>query len=662
MAARLGRLQVSGLRCLHGLDLGLSGLTALIGANGAGKSSTVRAVQFLFGQVDLDADDVTDDLPDAEVAVTGVFTDLPSDWADRLRPWLNQNGDLEITRSWSVGGDGKPRTAWSCQRAQAPGAGAVRAAVASAAPAADLKAAYVAAREVSADTLAAYQNKAQALESLDTYERDHPEALTERTVDRGLRFGPGGDHDLNAMLELLVLPAMRDAADDAGESRGSTLARLVEITVRSEMNLDADLAELSNKTAAAYQQLLDERGTSRLNDLSDNITRQLASFAPGASVTLSFEPRTPALSAPGVRARIVESGHTADIGRQGHGVQRAYVFSLLRALLDARRGDGDARPGLLLVVEEPEVYQHPVRARYVARVLADLALDTDQSTQVVYTTHSPYFVSVDNIPAVRLLRLTPCSTETGERLWTRASAASLEAIAARLDQARDGTGQTWTAERVAAQLPGLLGSTVSEGLFADAVVLVEGEEDIGLVDGSAAAASVDLAALGIAVVSVGGKDPLPLASEVFRALGVPLYVVFDTDEKPDGQATDPGALRLNATLTWLADGTALERPGTAVGPGWASGSPTLRAALDAEVGAAQVHDRYAATAREMGMPESTCKNGHLVRTALTRLYGDGLRSETLDKIVDSVTALVARPALDGSADPAAVLSEETDSV
>jgi putative ATP-dependent endonuclease of OLD family len=662
VAARLGRLQVSGLRCLHGLDLGFDELTALIGANGAGKSSTVRAVQFLFGQVELDADDVTDRLADPEVVVSGVFTDLPADWSERLGPWLNDDGDLEIARSWSVGGDGKPRTAWTCERRQASGVGAVRAALASGAPAADLKAAYAAARESSGDALPAYQNKSEVAAALNAYEHDHPEALTERSTDQGLRFGPGVEHDLNTMLELLVLPAMRDAADDAGDSRGSTLARLVEITVRSEMNLDADLEELSKKTTTAYQKLLDERGTSRLNDLSVNITRQLASFAPGASVTLSFDTKIASLSVPGVRARIVESGHTAEIGRQGHGVQRAYVFSLLRALLDARRGDGDVRPGLLLVVEEPEVYQHPVRARYVARVLADLARDTDQSTQVVYTTHSPYFVSVDNIPAVRLLRLTPCTTETGERSWTRASAASLDEIAARLDQARAGTGQTWIPERVAAQLPGLLGSTVSEGLFADAVVLVEGEEDIGLVDGAAAAAGVDLAALGVAVVSVGGKDPLPLASEVFRALGVPLYVVFDTDEKPDGQATDPGGLRLNAMLTWLADGTASERPGTTVGPRWAAGSPTLRAALDADAGAAQVRDKYAETAREMGLPESTCKNGHLVRTAVTRLYDLGLRSETLDKIVEAVCALVARPSADGSADAAAVLSEEADSV
>ncbi len=97
---------MQGLRCLHGLELGFDPLTALIGANGTGKSSTVRAVQFLFGQVELDDDGCTDGLPDGEVHVTGVFTDLPTDWADRLRPWLSADGTL--TRSRTRGGDGKP--------------------------------------------------------------------------------------------------------------------------------------------------------------------------------------------------------------------------------------------------------------------------------------------------------------------------------------------------------------------------------------------------------------------------------------------------------------------------------------------------------------------------------------------------------------------------
>lgn len=665
MATRLSRLTVRGLRCLDGMELDFDPLTALIGANGAGKSSTLRAIQFLFGDVDLDEGDCTDGRADGDVSVTGTFTDLPAEWTERLGPWLTSTGDLELTRSRVQALEGPPVVRWSCMRAQAPGFAAVRLAMSSGDTADQLKALWASARDASGNLLPAWPNKPRVLETLNAYEADNADRVTERSVDHSLRFGRGGAHDLAEMVELLVLPAMRDAADDAGDSRGSTLARLVEVTIRSRMDLSDRLAELSERTSDEYSRLLEEVTGPRLADLSQEITGQLSAFAPGASVSLTWDPKIPALTPPPVRARLVESGHEAEIGRQGHGVQRAYVFSLLRALLTARRTEGGPRPGLLLAVEEPEVYQHPLRARYVAGVLANLASDTAQSTQVVYTTHSPYFVSVDNVPSVRLLRLTSTGIE-GEPFRTRAAAASLAGIAARLDEARNGSGKSWTEERVAAQLPGLLGTAVSEGLFADAVVLVEGEEDIGLIDGAASAAGVDLAELGVALIPVGGKDPLPLAAEVFRALCVPTYVVFDTDEKPAGQASDPGALRLNSVLTWLADGRAQERPVTQVGDEWAAGVPTLRAVLDRDVGAEAVRAAYAETARVMGLPESTSKNGHLVRSAVVALYASGARSYTLDALVKAVAALVLRPSASTDSceigHPPAGLSDSPDTV
>jgi putative ATP-dependent endonuclease of the OLD family len=640
VAARLSSLTVRGLRCLHGLELTFEPMTALIGPNGAGKSSTVGALQFLFGQTDLDDDDFTTGLDEAEITVTAVIVGISREWSETLSPWLEPDGTLTVSRSRVRAEDGGVICKWTAARWQVESFGPIRAAVADGTNVAALKELYKAVRENIGSELPAWASKAQMLAALDNYESAHPDVQRVPVPDHALRFdGTGGAYDLTGMVELLVLPAMRDATEDSGEGRGSTLTRLVDITIRSEMDLDDGLRELSTRTTREYDRLIAAAGGRQLDELSSKINEQIRAFAPSATVSLGWQPRPVVLAPPHVRAQIMESGHTGDIGKQGHGVQRAYVFSLLRALLDARRSAVGSPPGLLLVVEEPEVYQHPVRARYVARVLADLAHDTAQSTQVIYTTHSPYFVSVDNIPAVRLLRLAATSNVPGLAVCTRAAAADLAEIALRLDRAREGRGQPWSPERVAAQLPGLMGSTVSEGLFADGVVLVEGEEDIGLIDGAAAASGIDLAALGIALVSVGGKDPLLLAAEVFRALGIPTYIVFDTDEKPQGKVTDAGTLRLNAMLTQLAGSACLERPGTQVNARWATGCPTLRDVLDREVGASEVREAYVTTARRMGLPESTCKNGHLVRSAVTSLYAACQRSATLDAVVAAVRAL-----------------------
>lgn len=649
MTARLKSLSVVGFRCLDGLSLDFGQMTALIGANGAGKSSVLRALQFVFGELALEDDDFTDGDTNTDLAVTVTFTDLPAVWTERLGPWLDNDSELTITRHRVGDGDGGHRDFWSAARRQAPGFAHVRDGLDRGVPADELKTRWTAAQTAVDGKLAAYKSKAIAAETLNQFETDNPDLCTDEVPDRSLRFGRGGSHDLTAMIELLVLPAMRDASEDAGEGRTSTLARLVDITVRAGMGLDERLSDLTEKTAAEYDAVLAEASGTKLDDLAGRITNQLGAFAPGAAVTLAWEPRAPVLAAPPVRAQIVESGHAGDVGRQGHGVQRAYVFSLLRALLDARRGEEATQPGLVLAIEEPEAYQHPLRARYVSRVLETLANDVKAGTQVVCTTHSPYLVSVQNLESVRTLRMTdPADTDSSGGTTggpdaevmprTRATAPRLADIAARLEEARAGAGKKWTPEKVQAQLPGLLGTDVSEGLFADAVVLIEGNEDDGLLSGEADAQGIDLAELGVAVISLGGKSQLPLAMEVFRAAGVPTYVVFDTDE----DKKDAGALLTNSMITLLASGTSESKPGTKVEPTYASVSPSLRAVVDVEIGADKVKEAFVSNAAAMGLPESTEKNGHLARTVIRELAVRGANSATLTSIVQTVAAFGER--------------------
>jgi len=624
---------------LHDLDITLEPLTALIGPNGVGKSSTVRAVEFLFGKIDVDEFDCTEGLPDQEVTVSAVFTDIPASWAERLAPWLGEDGTLTINRTSAPGSHGTA-TLWTSFRNQIDGFGQIRRMIGSGESVAEIiKPSYQLLRG-RYTSLPAWQSKQQILAALEAYEQANPDDPRIRDADRTLGFAGGGEFDLTEMIELLVLPAFRDAADDASDGRGSNLGRLVELAVRSQLDLKDDLEGLAARTAGEYQQILDKEAVGRLEELSRSITVQLETFAPGASVHLSWDKRMPSFTPPGVRARLRESGYEGDIGRQGHGVQRAYVFSLLRALLEARQlADPVGRPAVVLVVEEPEVYQHPVRARYVARILAELARNTGKATQIICTTHSPYFVSVDNIPAIRLLGLHDHADIAGLRV-TRAAHASLDVMAGRLEQARDGRGQHWTADKVAASLPGLLGTDVSEGLFADAVVLVEGEEDAGMIDAAASAAGVDFSAHGTAVIAVRGKDRLRLAAVVFEAFSLPLYLVFDTDIT-GSHSHDSDAEWHNGALTWLADGTRAPRPGTQVTSRWASAHNKLRAVIDEEIGADAVASAFRDTAREMSLPDNTEKNGHLVRTAVSALYSAGFRSQTLDAIIKAVHDLRA---------------------
>ena len=102
----------------------------------------------------------------------------------------------------------------------------------------------------------------------------------------------------------------------------------------------------------------------------------------------------------------------------GHGLQRSFLLAILQelALIEIEPEEGDSpdqssshhdRPTLIFACEEPELYQHPPQARHLNNVLRDLS---KSESQVLLTTHSPYFVSGEAFEEIR-------SVSQGYKFW-----------------------------------------------------------------------------------------------------------------------------------------------------------------------------------------------------------------------------------------------------
>ncbi|MEM3627424.1 MAG: AAA family ATPase [Candidatus Bathyarchaeia archaeon] len=65
-------------------------------------------------------------------------------------------------------------------------------------------------------------------------------------------------------------------------------------------------------------------------------------------------------------------------------------------------------PNLILGIEEPELYQHPDRQRYLARALSKLTEQgipgVAKQIQVIYSTHSPLFIDLEHFDSIRIFR------------------------------------------------------------------------------------------------------------------------------------------------------------------------------------------------------------------------------------------------------------------
>jgi len=450
---------------------------------------------------------------------------------------------------------------------QGPGFACVR----EAGPVATMREAYSQARE-QAGSLPAVTAKDAILAALDDWESDSANAcaLVEVQDDDATHlFGFAGDATLAKRVRLVLIPASADLVAEVGSSgKGSAVAELVgtlmttaaaAVKAEWEENHHAELDALTHGMKAKIEEST-ELHSGRVNVL-------LAALVPKATVRFQSEPpRVTIPSTAAVRTEVEIDGVCKDVGRQGHGVQRAVMMAMLQALvpdeavaeaelpLPELGEDQDAAlaqvveklPALIIAIEEPEIYQHPVRARHFATVLAQTSMKP--RSQVLLATHSPYFIRPDQFSGLRRFSLAAgCSTVTATGI-----ASIADMVGCSEDRIR---------KCVEKELP----RTFSEGFFADLAVLVEGDTDKVVLEVLADRLGVSLDARGIAVLSMEGKGNLQIPETILRALNIPTFVVVDGDachaaRKSPGDAAktkeidDSHRGELDTLLQWIPAG------------------------------------------------------------------------------------------------------------
>jgi hypothetical protein len=175
--------------------------------------------------------------------------------------------------------------------------------------------------------------------------------------------------------------------------------------------------------------------------------------------------------------------------------------------------------GLLLLIEEPELYLRPQGQRYLYRLLREFSL---AGNQVIYSTHSPAFLNVtrmnelvfvERLPraGTHALQPEPVSADEDFRVMTE------------FDAAR------------------------SELFLAHAAVLVEGLTEKLVLPFVFAALGYDVDREAMSIVECGGKPNIPLFARICKATGIPFVVVHDSDRKTSGRLA-PTEQALNALI------------------------------------------------------------------------------------------------------------------
>lgn len=179
--------------------------------------------------------------------------------------------------------------------------------------------------------------------------------------------------------------------------------------------------------------------------------------------------------------------------------------------------------GMVLLIEEPELYLRPQTQRYLYRLLRELSLN---GNQVIYSTHSPALL---NVARLHELGFVTRSTETGTQILHP------EPVTAE-DEFR--LLSEFDAER-------------SELFLAHAAILVEGTTEKLALPFVFRALGYDADRNGITVVECGGKPGIPLIARVCKAVGVPFLAVHDRDAQTGAEPID-SERHLNYLIAELA--------------------------------------------------------------------------------------------------------------
>ena len=637
---KIKSIRMKNFRSFKDCEVEFGNFTSLVGANGAGKSTVLYALNIFFRETDgsptnvsdLDEEDFHARNTQEPIEITVTFDDL-SDNALKVFSNYARQGVLVVTAKATF--DLQSRTATVRQFGQRLGMERFRKffeMYGDSKPAADLKEEYDQLRTEFTD-LPVERVKEACRNALQAYELNHPDQCNLIPSEDQFYGVSRGSNRLAQFIQWVYLPAVKDATKEKEEGKNTALGKILARTVRAKVNFESEISKIRDEASEKYRQLIGTQ-QSVLDEISATLTTRLKEWAhPNANARIAWkeDAKKPVqIEDPIARLFAGEGEFEGDIARFGHGLQRSYLLALLQELANA---DDENAPKLILGCEEPELYQHPPQARHLSHVLRTLS---ERNSQVVVSTHSPYFVAGDHFESVRLIRqdsLEKCST---------VSSVSSKRVSERIAEV---TGEAETPiDAQIALLHQILQPNISEIFFAPKIILVEGLEDVAHITSWLVLNDRwdKYRHSRCHIVPSNGKSHLITPLLIAQELGILTFVIFDADSNITKQDQKSQHEKDNKTLLKLLNGDDNEPfPSTTVwGSKYTMWDTNLGRVLKLEVEEIKqgIWDQtYSTATKGLGGPAGSYgKNTMHIGNHLTLLKKNGIDIPSLTRLCDLI--------------------------
>jgi predicted ATP-dependent endonuclease of OLD family len=655
------RVEVKNFRAIREASIDCDDLTILIGRNGAGKSSFLYAIDAFYDiSARISDEDYFDRDTTSPIEIRLTYEKLREDEKAEFSPYIRDE-KLIVTKRISLE-EGKIIQRYYAAAFQIPQFADIRAITAKKDRISTWN------ELISSNVLSGLNKKAKSADEVEgfmkEYEAEHSELM--QPIEREVQFfGPKniGGGKLDKFTKFVLVPAVREALDEVSGKKGA-IYQILDMIVLRKINSREDIQRFRTEFENRIKELYSSENLSELPDLGNSISRTLEKFAPGSKLKLGWDDvKLPEIPIPAAKATLIEDKFEGEITHKGHGLQRALIVTLLQHLAlispeeqteqpseiasdssSSASSISSRGPNLILALEEPELYLHPSRCRYLSNLLLQLSEPSStgigESNQIIYTSHSPYFVDLNRFDKIKMVR--KGASPDSSTLQTVISSYSLSLAAQELARVCNEAPSKFTRDTFKVRAMSVMNTIVSEGFFADVVVVVEGTTEVSILWKLQEILKKEWSKLGIVVVPAGGKNNLDRPVVVFKGLEIPTYFIFDADAQLIGKADgEQEAKKRNHRYLRLANAQIEDFPNSHVYNNWA----VFKENLEGEFKEALGKDIFCAfqkqVASELGYDdlERACKNIEGASRLIEIIYERDHRIPVLEDIIERITRL-----------------------
>lgn len=518
-------LKIENFRCFKEEEIFFDKYNCFVGANGAGKSTILCALNIFFRHskdTKIDVNNISmDDFHhkniEDDIRITVTFTDLSDKAKEELSDYVRhdkliitteakfnkETGEVEVKQYGNRLGFNDFRKYFEKFKENAS--------------ADELKDIYGKLKEKYND-LPNVKTKVRMKDALQEYESQREDkCIVIKSEDHF--YGFTRVSKLAPFVQWVFIPASKDFIEESEESRYSSLGVLLERTIRGRVNFYENIKEMMNDVTEKYNKMVDDH-QAVLKDISEKLQKRLAKwYKPNIQALLEWKrdvERAISIDEPHAFLKIKERGFESELTRFGHGLQRSYMLALLEEISTL---DVENSPTLIMGIEEPEIYQHPPQIRYLAETLIDLA---EKDSQILVCTHSPLFIPGDDFEKIRIVK------ENGDPSFTTIKYLKYEELAEELAKIDD---KPVKSSGIVAKMYPSLNPIINEMYFCKILILVEGEADLAYLTSYLILTEKlnYFRELGCHIVYTNGKNRLIKPLIIARLLEIPCFVIFDGD-------------------------------------------------------------------------------------------------------------------------------------